>query len=146
MLTYYHNSKSLFHTYYISFMWFSSIWGFFKLNLPRRDWQPDTPWGTANCPEQLRLEELPLGVTIPQKLVSTIKAGGYVQLYAVFNPREEYQTNTVNTRGKKASVSINHSFNSRTSNIEQWTNAMHIYEAIYIPAHPSSSILISWDK
>ena len=96
--------------------------------------------GEYNAPiASLCSDELPLGATIPEKVVAKIKAGEYVDLHAILNPRQENQTITVNNREGQASVSVKHISNRQISNIEQWTNAMHVYGAIYIPAHPAEA-------
>ena len=68
--------------------------------------------------------------------MSKIKAGEYVELQTILHPWEENQTITVNNREGQASVIVKHNSNKRITNTEQWTNAMHIYGAIYIPVHP----------
>ena len=80
--------------------------------------------------------DLPLGVALPEKLKNKIVSGEYIDLYLLVNPsmNEDTELNT-GLDSQHPSSKINNQRSKLIQNIQSWTTAMHVYAAIYLPAH-----------
>ena len=79
-------------------------------------------------------EQIPLGANIPIKVKQKIIKGEYVDLYSIINPGNEGRSIAVDNLSGQPTVRFTQAPSKRISHIEQWTRAMHIFGAIYLPS------------
>ena len=87
----------------------------------------------------LGTDELPLGANLPERLISKIRQGEFVDFPLLLDPHEDQQSIIVNTVNGQPSINVKKASSSKITSISQWTDAMLIYGAIYIQAQPKQA-------
>lgn len=81
--------------------------------------------------------DLPLGSELSDKAKSKIKNREYINLYTLISPEEPNAPFSISSPDGPEIILRANQPKRAIQNIEQWTNAMLVYAAVYIEGHPS---------